>query len=138
MTYRRPIKSFAFSLVELMIAMVFIVIAFFGYVALHSRILHSGQRLEEKEVVRAATDYYSAILVNRAVKGAASGPDGFPYTTVPEIPNLQRVSTLPTGQLGWLTENWAVPKAYHQGMDQTMQLSPEILAAPYQYQWSQR
>ena len=30
----------AFSLIELMIAMVFLVIAFFGYVALHARILH--------------------------------------------------------------------------------------------------
>ncbi len=138
MNHRCLTKPFAFSLVELMIAVVFIVIAFFGYVALHSRILHSGQRLEEKEVVRAATDYYSAILVNRAMEGAASGPDGSPYFPVPEISNLQRISTLPTGHLEWLTMNWKVPKAYHKGMDQTMQLSPEILASPYEYQWSQR
>lgn len=137
MIRRRPTTPFAFSLVELMIAVVFIVIAFFGYVALHSRLLHSGQRLEEKEVVRAATDYYSAILVTRAMKGGLTGPDGTPYVSMPENPKLQRISTLPTGQLDWLTMNWKVPKAYHKGMDQTMQLSPEILADPYKYQWSQ-
>ncbi len=138
MILRRHTMPFAFSLVELMIAVVFIVIAFFGYVALHSRILHSGQRLEEKEVVRAATDYYSAILVSRAMKkDVVSGPDGTRFVSVPEIPKLQRLSTLPTGQLDWLTMNWKVPKAYHKGMDQTMQLSPEILAEPYTYQWSQ-
>lgn len=131
-------KDTAFSLIELMVAVVFIVIAFFGYVALHSRILHSGQKLEEKEVVRAATDYYSGILVSRAMKGGDKGPDGTAFTYVTEIPNLVQISTAPSGSLHWLTENWQIPKAYHKGMDETIQLSPTILKQPYRYLWSER
>lgn len=134
----RPKTTSAFSLIELMIATVFLVIAFFGYVALHSRILHSGQRLEEKEVIRAATDYYSGILVSRAIKGGSGGPDGTPFVPLEEVPNTFIIDTTPTGQLHWLTENHAIPKAYHKGMDETMQLSPIIVNRPYEYGWSRR
>ncbi len=127
-----------FSLIELMIAIVFLVIALFGYVALHARILHSGQRLEEKEVIRAATDYYSGILVSRVTEGGDKGPDGTPFVPLLEIPNAYRISTASTGNLHWLTENTSIPKQYEKGMDQTLQLSPTILARPYSYEWSAR
>ena len=121
-----------------MIAMVFLVIAFFGYVALHSRILHSGQRLEEKEVIRAATDYYSGILVSRAIKGGSGGPDGTSFVPFEQVPDTFVIDTTPTGQLHWLTENTSVPKSYHKGMDETMQLSPIIVNKPYEYDWTRR
>lgn len=138
MKTRRSAKNLAFSLIELMVAVLFLTIAFFGYVALHARILHSGQRLEEKEIVRAATDYYSGILVSRAARGGRKGPDGTPFTSVVEIPNAQKLSTSPPGDLTWLTQNIAVPKEYEKGMDQTMQLSPTVLGKPYTYDWSSR
>lgn len=138
MRHRRPYTASAFSLIELMIAMVFLVIAFFGYVALHSRILHSGQQLEKKEVIRAATDYYSGILVSRAIKGGSVGPDGTAFEPLEELPNAFIIDTTPTGNLTWLTENQAVPKPYHKGMDETMQLSPIIVNKPYEYDWARR
>ncbi len=138
MKTRRSPNILAFSLIELMVAVLFLTIAFFGYVALHARILHSGQRLEEKEVVRAATDYYSGILVSRAAQGGQKGPDGTPFIPVPEVPNAYKISTTPTGNLSWLTENWYIPEEYEKGMDQTMQLSPTILGKPYAHDWSSR
>ena len=135
---RRPKTTSAFSLIELMIAIVFLVIAFFGYVALHSRILHSGQRLEEKEVIRAATDYCSGILVSRAIKGGSGGPDGTPFIPFEPVPDAFVIDTTPTGKLDWLTENKSIPKPYHQGMDETMQLSPIVVNKPYEYDWSRR
>ncbi len=133
----RPRPS-AFSLIELMIAVVFITIAFFGYVALHSRILHSGQKLEEKEVVRAATDYYAGILISRVIRGGERAPDGSSFYPVPGIHNLFQISTSPKSSLAWLTENWQIPKAYHKGMDETMELSPTVLKHPFRYGWGER
>lgn len=132
------IGSKAFSLIELMIAMVFLVIAFFGYVALHARILHSGQRLEEKETIRSATDFYSGMLVSRAMLGIAAGPDGKPFSTIPEMPGMFQIDTTKPLNLGWLTESILMPKEFARGMDETMQLSPEILATPYTYSWTKR
>ena len=62
-------RTSGYSIVEILIAIVFITIGFFGYVALHARLLHSGQKLEEKEVVRAGTDYFEALDVGRALIG---------------------------------------------------------------------
>ena len=55
MNARLTRKSFtlrAFTLAELMVAILFICIALFGYVSLHLRIIHSALRLEEHEQVR--------------------------------------------------------------------------------------
>lgn len=131
-------RSRAFSLVELMIAMVFIVIAFFGYVALHARILHSGQRLEEREVVRSATDFYSGLLVARAMLGMSKGPDGKPFQGISEVPGMVRLDTTQPQSLDWLTANIGMPKGFSDGMDELMQLSPEILTTPYTYRWEKR
>jgi hypothetical protein len=132
------IGSKAFSLIELMIAMVFLVIAFFGYVALHARILHSGQKLEEKEIIRSATDFYSGMLVSRAMLGIGIGPDDKPFRGIPEMPGMFQIDTTKPLNLDWLTENISMPKEFAQGMDETMQLSPEILATPYSYSWKKR
>lgn len=131
-------SSRAFSLIELMIAMVFILIAFFGYVALHARILHSGQRLEERETIRSATDFYSGILVSRAMLGMDKGPDGKQFGPVSEVPGMYRIDTTKPQSLDWLSQNLSMPKSFADGMDQTMQLSPEILATPYKYSWEKR
>lgn len=130
--------SHAFSLVELMIAMVFIVIAFFGYVALHARILHSGQRLEEREVIRSATDFYSGVLVARAMLGMDKGPDGKPFAVIGEVPGMYRIDTTQPQSLDWLTSNILTPKPFQNGMDELMQISPEILTTPYSYSWDKR
>lgn len=138
MRRRRPVHSHAFSLVELMIAIVFIVIALFGYVALHARLLHSGQRLEEKEVVRSATDFYSAVLVSRATAGMDKGPDGKPFTTVPGRSGMFRLDTTKPDNLAWLEESWFNPKEFTEGMKETLQLSPQVLSNPYKYTWEKR
>jgi hypothetical protein len=125
-------------LIELMIAMVFITIAFFGYVALHARILHSGQRLEEKEKVRAATDFYSAMLISRCVLGSLAGPDGKLFVAVPNLPGVYRLDTTKPLNIDWLVESILTPAGYKEGMDELMQLSPEILTTPYAYSWKKR
>jgi Tfp pilus assembly protein PilV len=135
---RRATPGRAFSLIELMIAIVFITIAFFGYVALHARLLHSGQRLEQKEVIRSATDFYSAVLIARATAGMDSGPDGKPFVTVPGMSGMKKLDTTKPCSLDWLTENLANPKSFSEGMDETMQLSPQILSQPYKYSWEKR
>lgn len=121
-----------------MVAILFIAIAFFGYVALHARLLHSGQKLEEKEVIRSATDFYSAILVSRAALGMNAGPDGKPFLTVVEVPGMMRIDTTHPRDLAWITENIAYPKSFAEGMEETMQLSPTIMATPYSYSWEKR
>lgn len=128
----------AFSLIELLIAIVFLMIAFFGYVALHARILHSGQRLEEKEKIRSATDFYSAMLVSRAMLGINAGPDGKAFQVVATVPRMVRLDTSKPLHISWLTENMKYPKQYAEGMDQPMQLSPEVMNAPYTYKWDKR
>ena len=140
MRSRRPrlIRSHAFSLIELMIAMVFILIAFFGYVALHARILHSGQRLEARETIRSATDFYSGILIARAMLAMTAGPDGKIFMVVSDVPGMVRIDTTAPQSLSWLSENIFMPKAFVEGMDETMQLAPEILATPYKYSWEKR
>lgn len=135
---RRVLGPRAFSLVELMIAIVFLTIAFFGYVALHTRILHSGRRLEEREVIRSATDYYAGLLVARAMLGMTAGPDGKAFLPIPALPGMVTIDTSKPDNLSWLEENIGMPKEFAQGMDQTMQLSPEILGKPYRYRWNQR
>lgn len=134
----RTDRRFGFSLIELMIAIAFLVIGFFGYVALHARILHSGQRLEEKERVRAATDFYSAFLVSRAKLGMDAGSDGKKFRGIPSAPGVFLIDTTEPYSLDWLTESVDYPKEFSEGMRETMQLSPHVLATPYHYSWKKR
>ncbi len=136
MKIRNRTTRSGFTLIELMIAMVFILIAFFGYVALHSRILHSGQRLEERETIRAATDFYAALLVARATLGIDSYMNGQKFVPEARLSNAYRIDTSPDPNAAQWLVNY--PPEFAVGMNETMQISPTILANPYQYQWKKR
>lgn len=136
MNCRKRIASNAFSLIEIMIAVLFISIAFFGYVALHSRILHSGQRLEEKEEIRAATDFFEAIEVARVKLGVPQSITAEPFPADPGISKFYRLDTALAGRsLDWTL---AYPPEYHTALEETMELHPRMLAKPYHYSWEKR
>lgn len=134
--HRRQLTYSGFTLIELMIAMVFILIAFFGYVALHSRILHSGQRLEEREKIRSATDFYAALLIARATMGIDSYMNGDKFVPEATTKNAYIIDTSPDPNAAQWLANY--PPEFAISMDETMQLSPTILGKPYQYQWTAR
>ena len=126
----------AFSLMEIMIAIVFISIGFFGYVALHSRILHSGQQLEEIEIIRAGTDYFAAIEVARVELGLKTSLTKDTPVEDPHLKGLYYVKTDVAGRdMEWVL---AIADAFRPGLDETLELSPSVLAEPYKYQWSKR
>lgn len=125
-----------FSLAEIMIAVVFISIGFFGYVALHSRILHSGQKLEEREVVRSGTDFFEAIEVARLTLGFSNSLDLAPYPVDSTLTDFHRISTDTSGRdLEWKE---AYPPEFHQGIEQTMETAPAMLANPHKHAWNKR
>ena len=129
-------RKHAFSLIEVMIAVLFITIGFFGYVALHSRILHSGQRLEEREVIRAGTDFYEAIEIGRMTLGSRNSISGQAYPVSPVVSNLHPISTQLEGQ----DSSWALnyPPEFHPGLEETMETSPTMLSKPHEYTWEKR
>lgn len=127
-----------FTIVEILIAIAFISIGFFGYVALHARLLHSGQRLEEKEVVRAGTDYFEALDVGRVFTGRKTsiGDDIFEEDeTLDGLYYLKTDVSIAGRDMTWIL---AIPPEYHPGFEETMELSPSVLANPYTYSWSKR
>lgn len=118
-----------------MIAVLFLSIGFFGYVALHSRILHSGQRLEEREVIRAATDMFESIEVARITLGFSLSITGQRYPTGTGFPDLHPISTdASVGDQQWLQY---YPEEYHAGMKETLELAPVVFSKPYSYSWGQ-
>ena len=127
----------AFSLVELMIAILFMSIGFFGYVALQSRILHSGQRLEEKEIVRSATDFLEALEFARMMLGKHTSIHFTPYAKKPGFEKFYVISTKhePGTDTSWLLN---YPPEFHPGMDEAVELWPACPAKPYEYSWSHR
>ena len=60
-----PPSSSAFTLAELMVAILFICIALFGYISLHLRIIHSAFRLEEHEEVRVNLEQFLLKMIVR-------------------------------------------------------------------------
>ena len=126
----------AFSLVEIMIAILFISIGFFGYVALHARILHSGQRLEEKEIVRSGTDFMEAIEVARITWGVNRSVSGEEYFVDRKTIRLFHADTALEGR----NREWveSLPELYRPGLEETMQISPSMYFAPYRYGWATR
>ena len=131
-------RTSGYSIVEILIAIVFITIGFFGYVALHARLLHSGQKLEEKEVVRAGTDYFEALDVGRALIGfeTSVADDVFVEDEIFEkLYYLKTDVTIPGRDMTW---KLAVAPEYHPGLERTIELSPSVLAEPYQYKWGER
>lgn len=128
-------KRRGFTLIEIMIAVLFLSIGFFGYVALHSRILHSGQKLEEREVVRAATDMFEGIEVARATMGMSRSINTVRYANKPDFPELVVLKTeVDSSNLDWLLY---YPPEYHAGMKETMELGPVVFPKPFEYTWSQ-
>jgi Tfp pilus assembly protein PilV len=119
-----------------MIAIVFISIGFFGYVALHSRILHSGQRLEEREVIRSGTDLLEAIEVGRISLGSGASVNGDAFPNRSGMDGLYSISTNVEGKdTSWKQH---LPPEYHPGLDETMETSPTMMAEPHKYSWDKR
>lgn len=52
-----------FTLAEVMVAMLFLSIAMFGYIGLHMRILHSSGTLQERHSVRRKVDLHGGLVV---------------------------------------------------------------------------
>ncbi|MFA7482839.1 MAG: hypothetical protein WC314_20190 [Vulcanimicrobiota bacterium] len=120
----------------MMIAVLFISIGFFGYVALHSRILHSGQRLEEKEVIRAGTDLFEASEVARITLGYSTSLTSENYPTRASMPDLHTISTDLTDRETFFVED--VRPEFRPSLQQTMETSPTVMATPYVYSWKER
>lgn len=75
----------AFTLAEVMIAILFISIAFFGYMSLHIRLMHSGQKLELRQQAR---EEVGQALTTQVIKVRQDGT-GLPYQ---DLTNVKRVS----------------------------------------------
>ena len=58
-----------FTLAEVMVAMLFISIALFGYIALQMRIIHSSTTLHQRHSIRRKVDLHSGLLVARGRQG---------------------------------------------------------------------
>jgi prepilin-type N-terminal cleavage/methylation domain-containing protein len=65
-----------FTLAEVMVAMLFVSIALFGYVALHLRILHSASTLQLRHSIRRKVDLHMGVLVGKARAGGLPSADG--------------------------------------------------------------
>ena len=76
-----------FTLAEVMIAILFISIAFFGYMSLHIRLMHSGQKLELRQQAREEVGQsLTQQVVAARSEGEAVG------TPLPELPAVKRLS----------------------------------------------
>ncbi len=69
-----------------MVAILFISIAFFGYMSLHIRLLHSGRKLELRQTHR------EAVGQEIATKIAAARRDGQGQSANADLPRLVQVS----------------------------------------------
>lgn len=65
-----------FTLAEVMVAMLFVSIALFGYVALHLRILHSASTLQLRHSIRRKVDLHMGVLVGKAKADKLPKQDG--------------------------------------------------------------
>ncbi len=127
-----------FSLVELMIAILFVSIGFFGYVALHARLLHSGQRLEERERIRSITDLVEGIETTRATRGYDTSIDGtdFASSMSVEVPTLVWVSTKRAGKNNRWTSS--LPSEHTEYVEQSLDLRCAVYPKPWVHRWRSR
>ncbi len=136
MRHKTSIRSRAFSLVELLVAITFICIAFFGYVALHARLLHSGQRLEEREKIRAVTDYMEAVNYARATSRFETALN---LTAMqPDLRNTRVLwysTDMRGGDIRWRE---FVPEDQIEALDQVMVRRAAACKSPYTYSWMSR
>ena len=136
MNRRQKRASTAFTLVEILIAILFISIGFFGYIALHSRLLHSGQRLEEKEIVRAATGMIESIEFTRALLGFEQSIDGSQFRRDSLVKNLVFVSTdSERRNQSWLNH---FPEEFRLGADETLAMEVAVYKKPFVHKWRTR
>lgn len=73
---RSAVKVKAFTLAEVMVAMLFVSIALFGYVALHLRIIHSASTLHLRHAIRRKVDLQMGLLLSKARGGSLPTADG--------------------------------------------------------------
>ena len=133
---KRPIpRKYAFTLIEIMIAIVFISIGFFGYVALHSRLLHSGQKLEEREKIRSGTDFYQAVETTRALKNLNTSITGASFLEDPRIRSLVRIPIQPNSHPSWTS---LYPEEFRVGVDQALPMEVVVYRNPFQLRWNTR
>lgn len=133
---RRVLAPRAFSIVELMIAIVFICIAFFGYVALHARLLHSGQRLEEREQIRSVTDFMEAVNYARAVSQMDNAINLTPMQTDLQSSRVVWFSTdMRGGDARWRE---SYPTDATARLDDVMVRRSAACKTPYSYSWLRR
>lgn len=59
-----------FTLAEVMVAILFVSIALFGYMSLHMRIIHSATTLQQRHAIRRKVNLQSALLVAKARWGS--------------------------------------------------------------------
>lgn len=130
---RRP-GQIAFSLIEVMIAILFVSIAFFGYVALHSRLLHSGQQLEEREIARSGSAFIEAVEVARISLGYERSVRQVPYRAAFEGGGLYEIDTVQDERSA---DHWKTiyPPDLHPSIERAYELSPTHRETPYGYSW---
>ena len=135
----RPLRDkprTAFSLVEILVAIVFISIGFFGYVALHGRLLHSGQQLEKREVIRSSTDFFEGLEVTRSLLGYAKSIDGTEYPHDLVLRNLVTVSTDSKNRnMSWLEH---YPEDFHHGINDSIPMKLKVYQNPFRNKWRER
>lgn len=71
-------KIRAFTLAEVMVAILFVSIAIFGYIALHMRIIHSSTSLHQRHAIRRKVDLHSGLLVGVARQGKLPADGVYP------------------------------------------------------------
>ena len=121
---------------ELLFAITFICIGFFGYVALHARLLHSGQRLEERERTRSVTDFTEALNVTRGMLDFPQGINSQPFEIDPQV---SRVVWVSTDVRNWDTR-WQAYYAPEQvrDLDRVMVRKSAAYRRPFTYKWGER
>lgn len=72
----RHMSRRGFTLAEVMVAMLFVSIALFGYIALHMRILHSASTLQLRHSIRRKVDLHMGVLVGQAKVDKLPKEDG--------------------------------------------------------------
>jgi Tfp pilus assembly protein PilV len=126
----------AFSLVELMVAITFICIGFFGYVALHARLLHSGQRLEEREKTRAITDFMEAVNFTRATMDISNALNLTAFEVDPQVSRVLWVTTdMRGGDSRW--KEFYAPEQVRD-LDRVMVRKSATYRQPFTYKWGAR
>lgn len=78
-----------FTLAEVMVAMLFVSIAMFGYISLHMRIIHSSITLQKRHSIRRKVDLHSGLLMAQMNSGFSKAPDGVqPLFVFPEFKEM--------------------------------------------------